>query len=232
MLFAELICIAIEEWSAAKHNIALSLSLSRLCTNDEVMRVKAQWIILGCLILLVNKEECSQASCKHISTTIFQARSIVSRFRLFHDHHYIYSVCCVSLSSAILQYWLVRTMLKSQKGEKEQREGCSMALSQRRAQKAPLSSLTQINYGETISRLANLLLLWALPPHQKDGPEWHNKMKRIKFRVNQYYDFGGEGRRFSSVWNKQEDERERTLTRWAWNDWMIEKSHSHASETI
>jgi hypothetical protein len=29
------------------------------------MRVKeAQWIILGCLILLVNKEECSQASCK------------------------------------------------------------------------------------------------------------------------------------------------------------------------
>lgn len=35
----------------------------KLC-NDEVMRVTAQWIILGWLILFVNKKDCSQTSCK------------------------------------------------------------------------------------------------------------------------------------------------------------------------
>lgn len=42
--------------------------------DDEVMRVTAHWIILGWLILLVNKKDCSQTSCKSCRNLPSRAR--------------------------------------------------------------------------------------------------------------------------------------------------------------
>lgn len=50
----------------------------KLC-NNEVMRVTAQWIILGWLILFVNKKDCSQTSCKFlVLSSSFIVLSIVT----------------------------------------------------------------------------------------------------------------------------------------------------------
>lgn len=159
------------------------------------MSVKAQWIILGCLILLVNKEECSQASCKYtcISLDSFSHLPAHCFFLL------IISLYCVSvsLSSANRQWhlfypcwhmYMAQCMSHEIEGKRvkrrvvgsDPRRLCTLVDSMPQQRKSTtLSSLTQINYGETILHCIICVCSYG------DGPEWNNKMKRIKLRVNQ-----------------------------------------------
>lgn len=107
------------------------------------------------------------------------------------DHLAILCVCfivkCESTMTSFFTHAGMCTVMRSKAKESndeclgEIQEGCARRSTRchNRQQSTPLSSLTQINYGETI--LHRIICVCSYG----DGPEWNNKVKRIKLRVNQ-----------------------------------------------